>query len=462
MLDDRDNQRRVDIISAPPPEQVARQTRVAREAGLEPALVDDVDGAERAQQANRMTTVLGKYPAFGRWAAENPRGVAAAADDHETLSRIGDAFDKLKSFDPVMSFARAVDRFDRADTGSQKSYGAMTPVVAAVAAMMGDREAKAKLPTAIRQSPAALASGVARIAEGALGYLEGGAEVSGFKVMSALAGYGAGRAGQSADHLRPESGDWLTDQITGGVSNVPSTALGLVTGLYGRAVGLSLKGATLASTAIGGTVAGGTSYREAREQGLSANAAFAYGNVDAGIEIAGEYLGNSQFLRLTDAGASPLVRFVKSQWGEQAGEQFSTVAHDFNAWAVLPENRSKTFGDYIAARPGAAASTAVQTFVASGISNVAVTALEKGAQTYGERERQRKAAARLLPRAIDAMRARHDAAELDRLAKFAVASKFQTRDPEGYAGMLDHVADSAGVTHLYIPAEMRGDYLAIP
>ena len=75
-----------------------------------------LDGAERAQSANRLTKVLGQYPALGRWAADNPRGAAAASDDHESLGMLGKAFGSLKagfaeSAASLSDLYRSIDEF---------------------------------------------------------------------------------------------------------------------------------------------------------------------------------------------------------------------------------------------------------------------------------------------------------------------------------------------------------------
>ena len=97
MQDERDNQIRLGIIAAPAPDAVAKATKIARDTDVAPGEVDgNLASAEKMQQANRMTAVLGKYPAFTRFAQTNPRAVAAAADDHKALGILGDAWDFLK------------------------------------------------------------------------------------------------------------------------------------------------------------------------------------------------------------------------------------------------------------------------------------------------------------------------------------------------------------------------------
>lgn len=447
---------RESILNSPPPDDVARVERVAREAGENPGDVEgNADAYERAVQARRFGDLARTNPSVGRWAAENPRGAAMAADDHSALDRIGQAWTWLKTFDPVAAFARTVDEFDRTDRGSAKD-SIVAPVYAGVAAIMGDTQARVRLPAIASEAPSALASGAVSLVAGGLGYARGLAENRALPSwmnpgVAALATIGANRAKRTADELRPRTGDWLTDQVLGGISNVPSTAVGLAGGLAARGMGLGVKASALAGSALGGITQGGSSYNEARDQGVDTAKAFLYANTDLLTEVAGEYLGNAKFLRLTDQGANVITRFIKSQVPEVAGEEFSQVAQSLSAWMVLPENKTKTFGEWASGLPGEMAATAVQTLVTSGISNVSVSAMEKAVDGYGERLR-REAGNRLGDRARQALEARRDRAFLDTMEKAVASSKLKGRDGVAMSALQRMMSEDADVTHAFIPA----------
>ena len=132
IIDHRDNEIRSTIMDAPAPDQVARETRVARTAGQPPAMVGDIDFAEKATNAKRITQVFGRYPAFGRWAANNLRGAVTAQDDHEALGLLGRAWEVLagRTQESVQKTGKAWGGVDYVnDVGDALAY----PLEAAIA-----------------------------------------------------------------------------------------------------------------------------------------------------------------------------------------------------------------------------------------------------------------------------------------------------------------------------------------
>lgn len=226
---------------------------------------------------------------------------------------------------------------------------------------------------------------------------------------------------------------------------------------HGRAAGMSVRAASLLGAGFGGLTAGGTSYNTARDQGVDPASAFLYANVDAGLEVAGEYIGTKAFLKQTELGAGIIQRFLKSQIPELAGEEFSTVTQGFNAWVMLPENRDKSFGDWAATLPGDMAATVVQTLVAGGVSNVTISGMEKALDLYGERLR-RENGNRLGDQARSAARAWHERDFLRRVEAVASDSKLRTRDPEAFGNLQSFLAQSSGVEQIYIPADAILEY----
>ena len=105
----------------------------------------------------------------------------------------------------------------------------------------------------------------------------------------------------------------------------------------------------------------GSSLERARAQGLTGTSALAYGAVQGGIEYLTEKMPAST---LVDAivNKSPFGRTLMRTLGQEIpGEQIATITQDFVDWGVLPDNRDKTFGDYLAERPEAALATLVGT-----------------------------------------------------------------------------------------------------
>lgn len=434
------------------PNKTADVSKLARETGLPPALIEDrVDEVRRDLAAGKLTDVLSRDPALSKWAANNPRSVAAAQGDHEALASFGSAWDILK--DPVMAFAKAWDRFDAADRGSNTSHAGV-PLMAGVAALMGDGDVRLAAPDIISKSPAAAKSGALSIGAGVLGYLRGAAEDEGWSSAAGVLKSGSDALDAKAKAAMPKTGNWMKDQVLGGVSNVPSAAASLGLGVAGRAAGLSVRAASMSASALGGVAQGGQSYNTARAQGVSPRNAFFYANVDAATEMAGEYFGTAKFLRLTDAGASVITRFLKSQVPEIAGESATTIAQSLSAWMMLPENSDKTLEEWASTLPEDLAATAVQTLVASGITNVTVSAFEKGLDAYGERLR-RESGSTLAARSKAGLQAFREQAFFDKVGKAVQSSKLRERDPVAFEQMVKHMAEGSEATAAYIPCAVE-------
>lgn len=466
---DREDEVKKTIAANPPADKVARTTRLARQAGVPPMEVEgNEDLIEKAQNADLLSNVFNVMPMLGQYFSDNPRALVASQKDHKSIGLLGEGLQFLKDFDPVMAFAKAVDEFDRTDRGSMTSH-AGTPLMAGVAAIMGDPDARVALPVVLRNAPAAVKSGFYSQGSGALGYLRGVADDEGMPRISDWAARYAGSLDDRAKAAMPRTGDWLTDQVLGGFSNVPSTVTTLGVGIGGRALGLSTKAAALLGSSVGGVVAGGQWYNEARAQGVDPRTAFLYANAVAAFEVGGEYFGTRKFLQLSDQGAGVITRFLKSQIPEAAGELFSETGESFTSWAVLPENRNKTLGDWAASLPERYAATVVQTLVASGVSNVTISAFEKGFDTYAAKRRAAegnrvydqfvKARSEMVGKLMEAAQARANGEVLTFFEKAAATNEMRKADADGYAEMVGTLAAQNGIESVMVPAEAVREYM---
>ena len=115
---------------------------------------------------------------------------------------------------------------------------------------------------------------------------------------------------------------------------------------------------------------------------------------------------------------------------------------DFVDWAMLPENDTKTLGEYVAARPGAALKTAIATSTGTVAQSSLAVAVDRSV----------RAAGKVAGRVEQAGLAKRDAQALDRMGKAAMASKFRTRDPEGFAGMIGAMSEETGADYIYLSA----------
>jgi predicted GNAT family acetyltransferase len=187
--------------------------------------------------------------------------------------------------------------------------------------------------------------------------------------------------------------------------------------------------------------AGGGSAMQAREQGVSAQAALYYGAGDAVFEFAGEKAGFKRLVEDTLRGTGIFKTVARQLVPEVIGENATTALQDLNAWALLPQNKDKTFGDYLAERPAAAAETTLATLFGVGGNAAVSRALGAAADRVAGQQR-------------DALVATEDADKLMTLMSAAATSKLRGRDADTFAQLVQQAAeDRPGVpARLYVDA----------
>ena len=393
IMDDRDNMLRVSIMDAPAPEQIARETRVARAAGQPPAMVGDVDYAEKAVNANRLTKVFGRYPALGRWGATNLRGAATAQDDQVAVGMLGRAFEGVKN------------------VGHRLTAGAFE----SGAGLLGNDD--------MFDGPLGTANPIMKIASDlTMGYRAKAAETM--------------RSTASSQREQGRAKNWYADTALSGVESIPIALAATLT-----------RNPTMAA-AIPAISVRGSSLAEAKRQGLSGAKAQVYSVLQGGTEFLTEKISAGRLVNDLIKGTGIGKTIIRQLGAELPGEQVATAVQDLTDWAMLPENNDKTFGEYVRARPQAALSTAIATSAGTMAQSSLAVAVD----------RSMRAAGKVTDRVYQASQARRDAQVLDRMGKAAQASKFRTRDPEGFAGMIGAMSEETGATHIYIGSEAMAAY----
>lgn len=440
------------ILQSPDASTTAMATRVAREAGEPPALIDGrVAEVAKAQQADRFTRVLGQYPAFTNWAIQNPRDAVAASGDHKPLGIIGTAWKMFKeTYNPVLAFAAGWDQFDRTDVGSNTNSVA-APVFAMTAAMMGDKEAQKALPS-FRKAGQAFASGIPTLGRWVTSPLAWLADVSDVSRSQNTFLTADKYLADTSKAWMPKSDNWVTDQVLGGIANTPGTIASLSGAMGARALGASVSEAAIASVLPPSLQQGGESYFKARDQGVGKATATLYGMLDTAAEAGGEYLASKAFIKSSEAGDSIIQRWIKEQIPDLLGEEATTVAENTTAWLFLPENRDKTIGQLAAEMPESMAATAIQTLVGGGLANVTIGGLEKTLGTMAEQRRQ-EVGDKIAPDVMRAWRALQERNLFDSVEKAAAEASYRKIDPEGYANMIGYVAGHEGVEQVFLNPE---------
>ena len=385
------------VLEAGKPDDVARVTRVAREAGENPALVDGAaDEYEKALQARRFGDVAASNPAIGRWAVANPRGAAAAADDHQSLGVIGQAWAGLKEFASGVPGALEAG-FQSGDKGLNDLYLSIDEAILPFTNPAGGRAILNK-----------------RAAES--------------RVYD-----------EQAQAARPKGGGFVVRSALQGVESIPSS-------LTAAAVGLVTRSPGAAATAMGITT-GAPAYREALDRGLPTAQALRYAIQQGGTEALTEKIPAGVWLDAL-VNKSPIGKSVlRSLAQELPGEQVATAVQDLSEWVNLhPE---KPLSAYLAERPEAALSTAIAT--------VTGTSAQVGGSMIAQRGVQ--ATGKVAGRIADTRQAKAERATIDRMAKGIEGSKLKQRDPEAFRELMREHANDAGSSHVFIPGEAVQVYM---
>lgn len=291
-------------------------------------------------------------------------------------------------------------------------------------------------------------AGVARASQGAAGVFQGAAElpaplldwlepvqaVGGNPLRRLAEGFAAqgAAAARTAERLSPPQAGTLAGGVSSGVQSLTTNALALPLALFPGGQGAALSMMTAQT--------GGQSYQQAREQGLPMSQALPFAASQAAIEYATEKIPLARLIGDVKA-STPFFKTLAHEAAlEIPGEQIATALQDMNEWAILPENAGKTFKDYWDARPNAAAQTLIATLVGTG-GNVTLThALAKTFEGHLDGEAQQALA-------------QQDAEQLKRVFAVAAQSALRERDPDGFATLVQDLADAAPDA----PKEVRFD-----
>lgn len=398
------------VLESPPPDDVARVNRVARDTGEPTALIEgNVDRYEKSIAANQVGDLTQQYPAIGKWAAQNPRGLAMAADDYESLSILGKAWNWVTKIPGALR------------TSGESAVVALAKTNSSLLGPLGDTIGAIYSQLETIAQPGRLTVGEMERREGASQrFWDAG-------VKSTVA---------TRDANRQKYNGYLQETILGqGLESlVPSLTAGVI-GAATRSPGLA--------TSIIATSVGAPSYYDAKAAGVRTPEAIRYGMLQGGTEYLTERLPVGALVDLISR-KTPFGSTVLRQLGHEiAGENVATILQDLYAWSYLPENRDKTFGDYLRARPQAALDTTLAT----------IGGVAGNASIVGAVHRATDATAAVSRRVSEARQAHRERAALDEMAKGADASKLKRRDPEAFRALMRQHAEDVGASSVFIPGE---------
>ena len=320
--------------------------------------------------------------------------------------------------------------------------GALSAIAAGVKWLVGAPGAKSTMGGDIQaayhagQSGAAGAlGGIARTAGAPFDFLDNTSLPGGNPLRRISEGFMAIADQQAAAQKAAagESETWLGGAISGGVQSLAQNAPLMLAAF--------LPGGQAAALAGMGAVSGGQSYQKDIAKGIGHWTAFGHGLSDAVIEAGTEMLPLAGLVHDMKAGAPLFTSILRNAWNENKGEQVATALQDLNDWAV--GNEGKTFGDYLAARPEAAAQTLIAVLVGAG-GNVAIMHSVQGAadrmQGFDRLGQQTEA----------------HAEHLQGLMATALDSKLRERDPQAFRDAVQAMAedDPSRPQNIYVDAEV--------
>lgn len=271
---------------------------------------------------------------------------------------------------------------------------------------------------------------VARTAGAPLDWLDNTALPGGNPLRRLSEGFmqisGSEAAAQKAAQGKSET--WLGSAVSSGVQSLGQNLLMMPMAL--------LPGGQAATLTGMASMAGGQSYQKDMADGVPHWKSMIHGVSDGVIEAGTELMPLGNLVHDVKAGTPLFTTILKNAWAENKGEQVATALQDLNDWAINGVNKGKTFGDYLAARPEAAAQTLIATLIGAG-GNVSLMHGVQGAMDRSAGfDRQAQAA-------------EQHAQGLETVQATMQASKLLERSPETLRSYAQDLADE-GVPMVYV------------
>lgn len=412
MREARDREIRLNIQTAPPPEKVARTTRLANVFGEPAAAVDgQEDYYEGILKAAAFTGLAAYSDVFGGWAFDNPRGAAAAVNDVKPLSGLASFWDDLKKAPGRLGAGlyRGADMaYDTLNILDDVKDTVNAPVYAAMSAIASANGWDWLEPTNFQRENRARR-----------------------RVRTEI-------MNSTAIRLREENtgNNRISEGLLSGLESVPISVQAIAT--RDRKAGMSLFF----------SLTGADAWAEAREQGADVGASLGYALGTGALEAGTEAFALGKWLDVVGKRVPFVGGALSALFAEMAGEQINTFIGDLFAMTHLPENRGMTVEQFIAARPDAAIDTALAVIGGTG----AVAGGIKASQLAGDGV---SFAAR---KYVEGQQAKADSKRIGSAVKNARESELRALDPEAFRELIRRQADDAGAQDVFISAEAVRTY----
>ncbi len=314
------------------PDQHASNVKLARKAGMPPALMPEIN--EDARLRVLLDQIDLAPPAVTKFVSD-PENLKVSHDDIENMSALERTFDVLKK--AGRSLASTPWSVSSGLSGVLQAAGEIDDTIAAPLRNLWSQV------TGIEPQEGALTRYAKSIRSGAK---------------------------DTAEAIKGDtSGAGLLERgLYSGVESLGQNLLTLPLTIMSGGSATPMLASMSATT-------GGQAYGEARDKGIGVLPSLSFGASQGAIEYATEMLPALALVNNLKA-KSGLMHFAKDYIGKElVGEEAATLMQDLNEWAVL--NPDKPFSSYLADRPAAFAETAIATLVGSGGMVVTAKGLEK-------------------------------------------------------------------------------------
>lgn len=408
------------------PDAAAQSLKLARRYNMPPAVADQFkdEFVTRAKSEDAQKLFDTKAPRLGSWIAEQPDRAKLVHDDLENFGSIEHGIGTIASY--IMGAREKGGLPQFLAKFPQTIAGALGPGIGA-----GTYGVGASVAGPLEQIGGAVTQALDDMAAAVTGTRKRDINADGISLEKTMLGLQRSSTAVQRSWEGDQTALSQTERdILSGVSSTGQQLPALVAGLLGAP--------EMATLGFMGLMTAGQSYGKAREAGKTPLDGLSLALPDAAAEILGEkYLGMMGLLKDLKAGMPIAKVFVRDLIRENAGEIPTTLAQNFNEWAVL--NPEKSLGDWLDEQPEAIRQTIIATTTQTVLMGGAGAVVRKVAdKQYADR--------------WAAQQAEQSAAALERLAQFAVASKTLSRDSETVREFVAQVADEGGdgATELFI------------
>lgn len=400
------------LVDTSDPARTARANIIARETKIPaPAIEDSLDLVEAQKNAERMVGLMNQYGAIGRWGSDK-RNASVAVDDTENIGLIASLWEGTKDF--VTGVPAALE------TG------------AVGGGQMGD-DLFQGLDRFNRTLTYPLRGGLSTVENALFGTNVFDPDANQKRSETAFKQRQQGRNAYQ-DVSRPQSENWVAQNLLAGVESVPLTLAAVATRSPGG------------GTALIGSLVGAGEYQRGLDEGLSGIDALRFGATQGFIEYTTEKLPVGKLIN-DIANKTPFAKtFVNQLAREIPGEQAATFLQDMTEWGTL--NPDKTVAEFIAERPEAAQQTALATIGGVGTTTAISTAADRTISS----------GLKLADKVADSQSAKQSGEFIDRLGKAMEKSKLLARDPVAFKEMIKGLAEDNAVSEVFIPGEQLQEY----